>query len=329
MYIYDRKLLGSQSRAREQPTTSQPTQRNSYYPDRLVGGFLGCEGSSTYVWTNKGLGDSTPEDKVKDLMKELQPLFQKSFSKNKTTYGPAVSKAVNFRIVADKDFKAEVVNEANRLANNTLPLHLKFAPELVRKNLERFYKTMGQQFPDRLQTIDENTQLTRDEKAAIFTLLQVLTVAKAKSEADKTGGFYSPLAKEIIFRESQIDAGTVAHEMAHAYANQGWHDFIHMMKLRGMKDTDKLDEGMATHIERIIVNKWWANQPSNTIIPLAGYDSTYTDLAKKFVKALGKDLAYEAYFGGWIDFTSNAKPENTLVIGNKKKKKWKWPWRKP
>jgi hypothetical protein len=158
-------------------------------------------------------------------------------------------------------------------------------------------------------------------------LLQVLTVTKATAEADKTGGFFSPLTNEIVFRESQIGAGTVAHEMAHAYADQGWHDFIHMMKLRGMKETDKLDEGMATHIERIIVKQWWANQPSNTTIPIAGYDSTYTDRANEFVKALGKDLAYEAYFGGWIDFTSNATPEDTLVIGNKKKKKWKWLWR--
>lgn len=301
MYIYDRKLSDAQFEGR-------------------------IRSSSSRVWANEGLGESTPEDKVKALMKELQPLFQKSFSRKKITYGPKVGMAVNFRIVADKDFKAEVVKEAQRLAKSTIHLHLKFAPELVRRDLERFYKVMKQPFPSRLQTIDENTQLTRDEQVAIFTLLQVLTVTKARDEADKTGGFFSPLANEIVFRESQIGAGTVAHEMAHAYADQGWHDFIHMMKLRGMKETDKLDEGMVTHIERIIVKQWWANQPSNTTIPIAGYDSTYTDKANEFVKALGKDLAYEAYFGGWINFTSNARPEDTLVIGNKKKKKWKWLW---
>jgi len=279
------------------------------------------------VWASEGLGQSTPEDEVKRLMKQLQPLFLKSFSRNRITYGPKVGQSVPFRVVADKDFNAEVVKEAQRLAESTILLHLKFAPELVRKDLERFYKTMKQPFPARLQTIDENTQLTRDEKGAIFTLLQVLTVEKAKAEADKIGGFYSPLAKEIVFRESQIGAGTVAHEMAHAYADQSWYDFIHMMKLRGMKETDKLDEGMATYIERIIVQQWWANQPSNTTIPLPGYDSTYTDRADEFVKQLGKDWAFEAYFGGWIDFTSNAKPEDTLIIGNKIKKKWQWPWR--
>lgn len=330
MYIYHRQLSNTKSFRRQQPIASQPTQRSAYYPYGVVSGFLGRGASSgSYVWANEGLGDPTPEDKAKGLIKELQPLFQKSFSKNKTTYGPAVGMAVNFRIVADKDFKAEVVKEAQRLANSTVHLHLKFAPERVRKDLERFYKAMKEPFPARLKIIDQNTQLNRDEKAAIFTLLQVLTVEKAKAEADKTGGFYSPLAKEIVFRETQIDAGTIAHEMAHAYAEQGWHDFMHMMKLRGMKDTDKLDEGMATHIERLIVKQWWANQPSNTTIPLAAYDSTYTDRAKEFVKALGKDLAYEAYFGGYIDFTNHDKPEDTLIIGNKKTKKWKWPWRKP
>ncbi|MEO8137958.1 MAG: hypothetical protein ABI831_28770, partial [Betaproteobacteria bacterium] len=148
------------------------------------------------------------------------------------------------------------------------------------------------------------------------------------AEADKVGAFYSPLAKEIVFRDSQIDAGTVAHEMAHAYANQGWHDFINMMRLRGIREMDKLDEGMTAHIERIVVKEWFAQQPSGTLIPIGAYDATYTKRADDFVKALGKDLAYEAYFGGWIDFASNAAPEDSLIIGNKtKKKNWKWPWR--
>jgi hypothetical protein len=150
-------------------------------------------------------------------------------------------------------------------------------------------------------------------------------VEKARADADKIGGFYSPSTKEMVFREAGIDAGVVAHEMAHAYAAQGWYDFINLMRLRGMKETDKLDEGMTTLIERIVVQAWHASQPS--IIPLPRYDSTYTDRANEFIKQLGKDLAFEAFFGGWIDFTSNAKPEDSLVIGNKKQKKWKWPWR--
>jgi hypothetical protein len=277
---------------------------------------------------NTGLGQSNSVDAVNKLMKELQPLFQKNFSKKKITYGPLVGKSVKFRVVTDQNFTTEVEKEANRLADSILPMMLKFAPEIVLKRLQTFYKTLKEPFPTRLQTIDENTKLTRDERAAIFTLLKVLTVKKATDDADKIGAFYSPSRKEIVFRESQIDAGVVAHEMAHAYADQGWYDFINLMRLRGMENTHELDEGITTVIERVIVLEWHAQQSSSTTIPLARYDSTFIDPAKEFIKQLGRDRAFEAYFGGWIDFTNNLKPEDTLVIGNKRKKQWKWPWRK-
>ncbi len=272
--------------------------------------------------------DVQPEDEVKALMTELRPLFQKNFSKNKTTYGPLVGTAVKFRIVADKDFKAEVKKEAERLAEKLKSKLLKFGPELVQRSLQRYYKALKKKFPDRLLKIDENTQLTNDEEVAVFTLAKSLTVQRAVNEADTTGGFYSVSEKEIVLRESQRDAGTIAHEMAHSYANEGWYDFISVMGIRGMKETDKLDEGMATYFERIVVAEWHKNQPSGTTIPLAGYDQTYTKVANDFVKALGKDLAYKAYFGGWVDYTDDTKPEDTLVVGEKRPKtKWKWLWR--
>jgi hypothetical protein len=58
MYIYDRKLSGAQSLLKEQSITSRPAQRNSYYPDRVISGFLGRGWSSgSYVWTSEGLGE--------------------------------------------------------------------------------------------------------------------------------------------------------------------------------------------------------------------------------------------------------------------------------
>jgi hypothetical protein len=58
MYIYDRKLSGAQFLLKEQPITSRPAQRNSYYPDRVKSEFLGRGGSSgSYVWTSEGLGE--------------------------------------------------------------------------------------------------------------------------------------------------------------------------------------------------------------------------------------------------------------------------------
>lgn len=300
MYIYTHELLDSQPKVKKEPLPSLMLQ---------------------------GLGQLTPEDEVNNLIKQLRPLFLKNFSRKKITYGPKVGKAVKFRVVADANFKAEVIKEAQQLANNLLPMTLKFAPEIILKKLQGFYKAIQEPFPARLRVIDEKTELTKDEKSAVLTLLEVLTVQKATADANKIGGFYSPSTQEMVFRSSQIDAGTVAHEMAHAYADQGWRDFIDLMRLRGMENTHELDEGMTTVIERVVVMAWHAKQPSKTTISSPGYDSTFTNLAQDFIKQLGKDIAFEAYFGGWIDFINSARPENALVIG-KRKKPWKWSWRK-
>ena len=78
MYIYDRKLSGAQSLRKEQPITSRPVQRNSYYPDRGISGFKGRGGGSgSYVWTNEGLGqlsaDILPRPHLSDAQERLFP----------------------------------------------------------------------------------------------------------------------------------------------------------------------------------------------------------------------------------------------------------------
>jgi hypothetical protein len=73
MYIYDPKFSGTPSLLKEQPTTSEPAQRNSYYLDRGKGGFLGRAGSSgSYVWANEGLGQLPTPEITKDLSKKLK-----------------------------------------------------------------------------------------------------------------------------------------------------------------------------------------------------------------------------------------------------------------
>ena len=62
MYIYDRKLSGAQSRTKEQPSSSQPAPRNSYYFDRGINGFGRRGGSKgSYVWANEGLEQFSTE----------------------------------------------------------------------------------------------------------------------------------------------------------------------------------------------------------------------------------------------------------------------------
>ena len=52
MYIYDRQPSGSPG----QLITLRPAQRNPYYLDRTISGFLAREENNRYVWADQGLG---------------------------------------------------------------------------------------------------------------------------------------------------------------------------------------------------------------------------------------------------------------------------------
>lgn len=108
MYINDRKLSGSQSRARakEQPITSQPAQRNSYYPDRVVSEFLGRVGTnSTYLWANEGLGQTQPICQAStgdlDHLSDSLKLFNKELKK--TLENPKRLKNLRSLVLDDVD----------------------------------------------------------------------------------------------------------------------------------------------------------------------------------------------------------------------------------
>jgi len=98
MYIFDRKLSGSQSRAKEQPISSQPAQRNSYYPDQGVGGFLGRGGSSgSYVWENEGLGKLSVIGPFADQTYGPQMIFDAGRTKDLTDAIAAVKKTLSLK----------------------------------------------------------------------------------------------------------------------------------------------------------------------------------------------------------------------------------------
>jgi hypothetical protein len=68
MYIYDHELSGVLSQQEQQPVTSCPVRRISYYPARDIGGFYG-HGSinGPYLWGFDGLGQSKTEELAKKL----------------------------------------------------------------------------------------------------------------------------------------------------------------------------------------------------------------------------------------------------------------------
>lgn len=266
----------------------------------------------------------------KDIAGQLQPIFKEKFSfkkkgvGNKILYGAKVGGNVRIEMLSETDFAKEWLEEKKRRADGLEKLLLKFAPELIRDELVKYYKTLKQKLPERLNVIDENTQLDRDERAILFSLIKVMWLVKADEEVKKLEGFYSESADKIVIKDTTANVAVLAHEMAHAYADKSWHDFTSMMILRKMKNANELDEGMATVIERIVVADWIKKQTGKKLTPPpAAYD---TKTAKEFIKLHGEKNVYESYFGGEVDFTDNDKPEDALTLG-KAKKKWKWKWR--
>lgn len=68
MYIYDSKSPGAEALFTEQPITSRPPLGNSYYPDQVIGGFLGRGGvNGGYGWVHEGLGQLTADELSKQL----------------------------------------------------------------------------------------------------------------------------------------------------------------------------------------------------------------------------------------------------------------------
>ena len=282
------------------------------------------------------------QQKADDMVQELIPIFVKKFSRNKVTLGPNVGKTVPVVLVSDADMDTAVTNHARDIAKTLLRARLKFAPDQVRKKLQAYYQQLSEPFPYANQVIDENTKLSAEEKTHINGLDEAFLVVGLREDVKQTQGLYSvpPGSKgvgKIFVRKEIVDmgdfthvlAGLLAHEMAHAYAEITWRDFLDAMFARNMQDTGALNEGMATRIEKVVTTEWHKQQPSGTLIPLTGYrnNPNVRKRAKTFVSAVGEKQAYDAYFGGWVEFTNPDKPEDTIRVGNANKKKWKWPWR--
>jgi len=265
--------------------------------------------------------------KAEKIVAELKDIFKATFSKNRITYGPKVGNDVRLVIVPDGKLKELQLEESSRLADLTLRWALMLAPEVVRDILGRKYRTLKETFP--YPYINERTIqiLTREDRAIIRgQILQSIISGMLQDIGTTVAAYYSEATDQIFIQKSDIDAGTLAHEMAHAYANIHWYQFVFVMGTRKMKDTDKLDEGMAIHIAQTVIESWYNRHPEGTYPDTgSGYDKSYTDRADAFIKAVNKDNAFTAFFGGYCNYTG-AKPEDSLIIG-KKKKKWKWAWR--
>ncbi|RQP98874.1 hypothetical protein [Burkholderia stagnalis] len=284
----------------------------------------------------------SPDAIAGTMVDTLAKIYAKHYSKKHVTLGPKVGKKIAVKLVEDSDMATALTEQAENIAADIVKSEMKFNPQRIMDELVNYYRTIKEPFPDRLKTIDENTSLTAEEQGALFGFMKSALVAEVRKDVDNTQGFFdlprnagddgtifirAEFAKSVSFQSDL--AGTIAHELAHAYADEGWRDFLRVMTAMGMLRTGQLAEGMATFIEDEIVSEWLATQPAKTLRPPLGYtdDPEVADSANSFIKAVGRDLALTAFFGGWINFANPDKPQDTIVVGRKAKKKWKWPWR--
>lgn len=312
----------------DRPSESQDAVRDKGTSPKEKGTARGPHRTTPAAQKKKAVSQAEAEK----LVTELRPIFQEVFSrrvgKQKVTYGSTIGDHVPITVVAEADFRTALEAESKALADDLERLFCKFAREVLQKKLEDYYKALKQPFPvDRLGALDENCKFTREERVVLFSLFKAMLGHVTTEESKRTAGFFARSTRQIFVKESSADAGTIAHELTHAYADGAWHDFTFTMYARRMKRTDELDEGMTGYLAKAVVDRWWSAQPSGTLIPdPSGYGVSYKKRATDFVAAVTRIAALEAYFAGEIEWTDDEMPEDTLVIGARKKP-WRWPWR--
>jgi hypothetical protein len=287
----------------------------------------------------------SPQDVAEAMVKTMADIYKKLYSvkrgKKYITLGPKVGSTIPVKLVEDADMTAALTDQAQKIGNDIIHAMLKFNPQSVLDRLTKYYKVLKQPFPDRLKVIDENTVLTADEQANLFGEIKSVLTAEVRKDVAQTQGFFmlpqsASTTGTIVVRaefakslNSVSDlAGTIAHELAHAYSDEGWRDFLRVMNAMRMSRVGKLEEGMATFLEDEVVSEWMKEQPIKTPRPELGYkdDPEVADSAATFIKAVSKKYALPAFFGGWVNFDDANKPQESIRIGEKREKKWKWPW---
>ncbi|HEY6411186.1 MAG TPA: DUF4157 domain-containing protein [Ktedonobacteraceae bacterium] len=289
------------------------------------------------------------DQQIKELMKELKKFFLKEFSN--FTLKETQEKMQEFAVVPDKDMKETEIKDAKSEGEYQLKQTQKYNPQMLLYLLKNFY------YPDPVpyKEINETTQFKPKDKEYLIRNIILGDILDTHRGEKVTIAFTSSHENKIYFSESRVNAaafasdidkvaGTIAHEMAHGFSSPNWYILTRVMLLG--KDGGILDEGMvADRIAHPVARDWALDRKEGTKIPNTGYtdDPKFKKHADDFISQVGEQAALEAYFGGWIEWENDVKPEDSLIIGKKnveafdqyqkKGKKgsknfttWKWPW---
>ncbi|HYO51151.1 MAG TPA: hypothetical protein VEW94_14970 [Chloroflexia bacterium] len=260
---------------------------------------------------------------------ELRDLYKQTFGKYANPPAPAVGRIVQLDVVPDNKLGDVIGAEAQRLPDFLLKWLLNLAPDKVNELLMPKYRRLGETYP--YTEVSAKTQLKREDAAIIKSQILQGVIQQWLQNPAQILGFYSQTTGKIFLKESGVDKpGPLAHELVHAYANQTWHQFTFLMRMRKMMNVSEVNEGLAIHVADIVC-KSWSSRHNNADAgdTGSGYGPQYLQTAQEFVKELSNDIALEALFGGFITSSGknyNDKPEDSLTFG-RRKKAWKWKWR--
>ncbi len=274
--------------------------------------------------------------KISFLIRELKKIFLLEFGK----YMPPESqkKVPTFAVIPNKDMAAITRAILRRDAESILKSLQEFNPYFLRSFLRA-----ALYYPNQVPyDIDMKTQFNPRDKEILINhimrggetppgIVQVATTDR-KSKIYFNDFFMS---EDQFNYAIEIPASIIAHELAHVFSHRYWHLLFRIVLHE--EGGAVLDEGMTEYrVAKLIFDKWSLKQSPKVANPKIGYthDPHYQSYSDTFVAQVGVDAAFEAYFGGWVEWDDIDHPENALVIGIRNTKAmlarkqhtvWKWP----
>ena len=273
------------------------------------------------------------------LMDELRPFYAARYAKygGKAKHKPG--DRVPIAVLGRQDFEASrTVLDAELLAEEHA-LITKYIPHAASKVISGHGRMAS-------------VTLIPVTAATILTPLQLELIKPRKGKSTRgLAGFYSVARDTIFVRVDQVEAGTIAHELGHAYASSLWGEFSVAMVLqteqvnargRGSETLSAVffdvDEGATSKLAQAVLDDWYAastkpgmhSRPAAPPSALVGYMTTTLTTAENFIRSIDGDLfgtpkanTFRTYFGGDLSFTiDEAEPlESDVRCGGAKSKK--------
>lgn len=274
------------------------------------------------------------------LVAELRGFFADRYGRFAGASSPRLGDKVSIRVLPENDFAREVAVHRDETLVHLRSLITKYIPEEASRRISGFGTG-----PDvKLIPVSASTRLT----AAQMRL--ILPDIPPDTGELRSAGFYSNARKTIFLDSNHVDAGSVAHEMTHAYSSPLWREFHFALKLQSAAVTSgagrgkqvwevfrQLDEGLTSALAQPVIDDWFhapfrkgmIARPSSPPRASGGYLSDVTTQMEKFVGVVDGTLStpktnsFLAYFGGEVVFTiDEAEPlESDVRFGRGKNRK--------